>query len=102
MRQILESTEAEGSTFMLRGGAPTYSGPQDLLSRQLVHMEVHTGGSWTVQSKRPGSAIWVDTDISFTGIGQKAFWASQEFEYRVAGGTVGAEAHATGVWRVAT
>ena len=99
MRQILEATEVEGMTFMLRGGAPTYSGPQDLLSRQQIILDVHTGGVWTLQARMPGRT-WIDSDITFSDVGIKAFWASQELEHRLIGGAVGAEAFTTGAWRV--
>ena len=98
MRQILEATDAEGKIFMFRGGAPTYTGPQDILSRQEVIIDIHTGDTWTLQERVPGRT-WIDTDIIFEDVGVKAFWASQEMEYRLSGGTIGAEAFATGVWR---
>ena len=99
MRQILEATETVGSTFMLRGGAPTWNGPQDILARQQVILDVHTGGTWVVQERMPGR-IWIDSDIEFSDVGVKAFWASPELEYRLNGGTAGAEAFTTGAWRV--
>ena len=100
MRQILETTQATGSVFMVRGGAPTFSGPQDLLSRQQVLLDTHAGGVWTLQVKSPGD-VWIDTDIAFSDMGVKAFWGSPELEYRLSGGTVGTRAYATGVWRAA-
>ena len=100
MKQILEATDAEGKIFMFRGGAPTYTGPQDILSRQQAIVDVHTGGTWTLQERVP-DRTWIDSDITFDDVGVKAFWASQEMEYRLSGGTIGAEAFATGVWRSA-
>ena len=100
MRMILDTTDTSpGSVFMVRGGAPTYTGPQDILSRQQVLVDTHTGGTWTLQVESP-EGIWVDTDITFDDVGVKAYWATQELKYRLNGGAPGARAWSTGVWSV--
>ena len=98
MRQILDITEATGSVFMVRGGAPTFSGPQDLLSAQIVIMDIHAGGTWNLEVRVP-DGNWVPTGIELTSIDVHDFRSSGELEFRLTGGTVGARAYATGVWR---
>ena len=98
---VLNTESAESAIFRLRTGGHNWQDRQDILSRQIVHLDVHTGGTWELESRVPGNAQWVGTSRTFTDIGQKAFWASTEFEYRLAGGTIGAQAYVTGVAGVA-
>lgn len=97
MQQILATTEAVSKTWKPRSGSHDWSGRADVTGRQQVIVDVHTGGTWTVQARIASDGIWIDTDITFDDVGIKAYWASNELEYRLSGGTLGAQAHVTSV-----
>lgn len=79
-QQILQATETTGSAFRVPGG------------RVGILFEDDSGGTWTLQVRRSGGS-WVSTTPTFTDNGVKFFVCSYELEYRLNGGTVGAQAH---------
>ena len=86
MKRVLAATQATGSVFRVRFFAG-YNGEtwlQTLFSS-------HTGGTWTLQVSHDNVA-WVDSDVTHTAVGVKAWSASPAWYYRFAGGTIGGAA----------
>lgn len=85
MRKVLEKTEATGSVFKLYGGV------------QALILDSHAGGVWGLQIRGPNEWINV-SDMTFDANGVKMFHAVPGAEYRIAGGTKGAEAVVSGAY----
>lgn len=79
---ILTATQANGRVFKMGGGP------------WAIKLKNHAGGTWVLQVRTPGEtdADWVDTDVDFTDNGIKFYNSSNEFEYRMSGGSLGATA----------
>lgn len=76
---IIDTTDATGDDF--------YAQAEIII----VKVDVHTGGTWTLQSRSP-DGVYVDLDITFTDVGEKALHAAVGGRYRLNGGSVGAKA----------
>lgn len=85
--QVLAATQTTGSVFRVN----LYAGFNGDCWAQTL-FDTHAGGTWTLQVSRDGST-WVDSDITHTAVGVKAWSASMAWLYRLHGGTVGAVAH---------
>ena len=96
--QVLKEDQITGASFRIRTGNPTFIGSQDIPNICHIQLRDHAGGTWTLQDQAPDES-WDDTDIAFDANGIKSFHASPEIPYRITGGTVGAKAWCTNVWR---
>ena len=80
----LAATQTEGSEFSVNE------------DRVFILMEGHAGGEWILQIKTP-NGTWMDIaddsgGISFDSDGLQFFYAQAWLNYRLNGGTVGAQA----------
>ena len=96
---ILDVTDAIGQTFRLVDQLTLPGTTYFVLGRQEILVDLHVGGTWTLQIESPGG-IWIDTDITFVDVGVKALWVTQSARYRLTGGVPGARAYVTGAWNV--
>ena len=97
-RQVLSADQDTSAVFWCDGGNPGFIGDQTLVTQQLVLLTGHAGGEWTVEVQHPDDETkWVSTNVVFSEDGMLPFWASPEFNYRIDGGTRGAEAWVTRV-----
>ena len=82
--RILSADQLIGDTF------------QPVSGSHVITLAGHAGGSWFVQVKFPvqlgGVDVWIDSNIEFTKNDVLIIGLSSAFEYRVAGGDVGAQA----------
>ena len=83
-RQILANTEATSDVFKLDPGG----------HYQLIVTE-HAGGVWQLEGRISKDHDWISvgSDGEFTGDGIKSMFLNGEMEWRLTGGTVGAEAY---------
>ena len=96
MDYILDVGDAIGKPFRLRNGAPTFSGPQDLLSRQVILMDIHNGGTWVLEMEST-AGLWTPVSgVAFTEVDAHAYWATSQLRFRLNGGVMGARAETTG------
>lgn len=81
---ILLATQATGDVFNPISGA------------HIITLAGHAGGTVTLQIKFPvqvaGVDVWLDTDVQFTKNDALSIVLSSAFEYRMSGGSVGAQA----------
>ena len=97
--QILDTADAVGQSFRLVDDLTLPGTRYTVLGMQQIVVDIHTGGIWTLQHQSP-AGVWIDTDITFTDVGVKGFYATQDGHYRLSGGSQGARAFVTGAWDV--
>lgn len=87
---VLLSTDTEGVEFELEGGKY-----QLVVADTADSSDTELTAAVTMQIKLPGfsPAYWIDTDVTFSADGVKAFEASPASVYRVVTDTAGAVAH---------
>ena len=101
MRQVLFEADANGKAFSVASGTTSMTSFNlNLLSRQMVILEDHAGGTWKMQFRRVGQNAWLDVGdsvVNFTDNGIVTVFTTAELEYRLNGGTAGANAWCTNV-----
>ena len=102
LRQVLYAADDDGKAFRVSAGtAAAYTSlNQNLLGRQQVILQDHAGGTWKMQFRLRGQADWVDVGdsvVAFATAGIVTIFVTPELEYRLTGGTSGANAWVTNV-----